>query len=391
MVRLKTDSRRVIAGLLSVAAVALVAVGCGSSSSSSSSGSANSAGSASSGGGSSNAGKGVTIGFVELFNEPYALQIANGIKAAAAQYGANVKVTGPSSLDPTGAISDFQNLTSSGAKGILVMAYPAELWKHPISTAVGQGIDVDTIDISSPGSGTNFHVGSPRQQMGAANAQLYAKQLGASAKGSVVAGICVPGLPQLTSPTQGFTTEISKLAPGIKVTTVATGGSDAQNFAAWERIVAQHSNALGFFGPCDQDLPSMVKIKQSSSGSKWLSTLTSGGENPIGWTAIPKGYLTSAVTQRGFVEGYVAAKLMLEHLVNHKAEPKGWIDTGFDLMTKSNVSQIAAALSSTSAAQSYYSGLIAKLTNNPPTISDENAQQDSFNVPTPTHNGSNVQ
>ena len=74
-------------------------------------------------------GKDIKLGFVQLFNEPYALQIAAGIKAAADEYGASVKVTGPDSLDPTGAISNFQNVVASGAQGILAMAYPEELWK----------------------------------------------------------------------------------------------------------------------------------------------------------------------------------------------------------------------------------------------------------------------
>jgi ABC-type sugar transport system substrate-binding protein len=378
--------------LVLVGVLAAAAAGCGSSGSSGSSASSASSGSSGSGGSSSQkqAGKGITIGFVELFDEPYALQIANGIKAAAAEYGASVKVSGPSSINPSQAITDFQNLATTGAKGILTMAYPAEQWTHPIATAIKQGIDVDTIDISSPASGASFHVGAPRQQMGAADAKVYAQKLGPHASGTVIAGICVPGLPQLTSPVQGFVTEMHKIDPGITVKTVATGGSDEQDFAAWQRIIAQNPTALGFFGPCDQDLPALVKLKQSSPSSKWLSTLTSGGENPIGWTAIPKGELTTAVTQRGFVEGYVAAKLMLEHLIYHKAEPKGWIDTGFDLMDKSTVAGVAKALSSTASAQAYYSGLLKKLTTNPPVVNPVDAQQNTFTEPNPSHTGSNV-
>jgi ABC-type sugar transport system substrate-binding protein len=114
-----------------------------------------------------------------------------------------VEAAGPSSIDPTTAISDFQNLVAAGVKGVLTMACPEQLWTHPIATAVGEGVAVDTIDISSPGSGASFHVGSPRPQMGAAVAQLYAQTLWSGVKGTVIAGLCVPGLPQLTSPTQG--------------------------------------------------------------------------------------------------------------------------------------------------------------------------------------------
>jgi hypothetical protein len=141
---------------------------------------------------------------------------------------------------------------------------------------------------------------------------------------------------------------------------------------------------------CDQDLPALVKLKQENPHSKWLNALTSGGENPIGSAAIPAGTLTSTVTQRGFVEGFVAAKLMLEGIINHRVQPKRWIDTGFDLMPKSNVAQVAAALKSPAAAEADYGGLTAKLTTNPPVINPENDQQNTFNEPNPPHTGSNV-
>jgi ABC-type sugar transport system substrate-binding protein len=393
-------------GLVLVAALfAVLIAACGSSSSSSggsggstsassaattSAGGSGSATSTSGGGSASTAGtgKGITIGFVELFNEPYALQIAEGIKAAAAKYGASVKISGPASLDPSTAISDFQNLAAAGAKGILVDAYPADQWKHPISQAVAQGVDVDTIDDSSPGSGTSFQVGAPQQAMGAADARVMAAQLGKGANGTVIAGICVPGLPVLVTPTLGFTKEMKKLEPGITVKQLATGGSDAQDFAAWQRIIAQNSSALGFFGPCDQDLPALIKLKQSDPGSKWLSTLTAGGENPIGWSGIPKGLMTAAITKRGFVQGYVAATLMLKHLVNKTPEPKGWINTGFDVLDKTTTPAIAKALSSSSAAESYYGGLLKKFTTDPPIQStDQNAQQTLFAAQNPSHNG----
>jgi ABC-type sugar transport system substrate-binding protein len=391
-------SRSRAVGVALVAALfAVVIAACGSSSSNASGGSSsassgNSGASTNTGSSTSSSvagtGKGITIGFVELFNEPYAIQIANGIKAAAARYGASVKVSGPASLDPSTAISDFQNLAAAGAKGILADAYPADQWKHPISQAVSQGIDVDTIDDSSPGSGTSFQVGAPQQAMGAADAEVMAAKLGKGATGTVIQGICVPGLPVLTTPALGFTKEMKTLEPGVSVKQVATGGSDAQDFAAWQRIIAQNSSALGFWGPCDQDLPALVKLKQSNPGSKWLSTLTAGGENPIGWTAIPKGLMTADITKRGFVQGYVAATLMLQHLVKKTPEPKGWINTGFDVLTKTTAPAIAKALLSSTAAEAYYGGLLKKYTTKPPIQStNQNAQQTLFAAQNPSHTG----
>ena len=144
-------SRKRLAALLATASAVAVTAALGFSGKPTSASTAHSAG-------------GVTIGFVPIFAEPYATQIAEGLDSAAKPFGASVKVSGPTSLDPTTAIADFQDLVPAGAKGVLPMAYPAQLWNKPISVAVGQGVDVDTIDISSPGSGSNFHTGR-RQQM----------------------------------------------------------------------------------------------------------------------------------------------------------------------------------------------------------------------------------
>jgi ribose transport system substrate-binding protein len=337
-------------------------------------------------------GKDIKLGFVQLFNEPYALQIAAGIKAAADEYGASVTVTGPDSLDPTGAISNFQNVVASGAQGVLAMAYPEELWKRPIETAVGQDVVVGTIDISSEAGGAATHTGAPRQQMGAALADEFAKQLPPDSSGDIIAGLCVPGLAQLTAPIEGFVTQMKTLLPNVKVTQVATAGDPAGNFAAWQRIIAKNPNALGFVGPCDQDVQSLVKVKEQSPNSKWLNGVTSGGENPLSSPSIQAGTLTATVSQRGFVEGYVAAKHMLEKLINKTDTPQGWIDTGFDLMTKDNSEDVATALASPEAAAAYYKGLTDKLIL--PTVAviePSNAQQDQFDTgPRPDHDGANI-
>ena len=134
------------------------------------------------------------------------------------------------------------------------------------------------------------------------------------------------------------------LLPNVKVTHVATAGDPAGNFAAWQRIIAKNPNALGFVGPCDQDLPSLVKVKEQSPDSKWLSGVTSGGENPLSSPSIQAGTLTvddlAARLRPGLRRGEAHARAADQQ----ERAPQGWIDTGFDLMTKENSEDVAAAL-----------------------------------------------
>ncbi len=398
---IKTRRSAAVVGVVSIAFIsaACSSTASGGSSSSSSSQGVDSSSSSATGGGTSSAGStgkingsNVTLGFVALNNQPFSLQIAQGVEAAAAEYGAKVKSSTPSQQDASSAVSNFQNLTTAGVQGIIVTAFPGDQWTKPIATAIKQGILVNSVDASSPQSGTSFHVGPPRQQMSAAIATELVKSFpnGKDSKGTVVAGICVAGVPEFDALAKGLRTKIAELAPGVKVIDVATGTSNAASFAAWQRIVPQNPDALAFVGFCDPDLPALVKLKQSAPGSKWLSGMTTGGENPVGWTAIPAGNLTIGMSQRGFVEGYVAAKLTLQKLVDGKAEPKGWIDSGVDLMTKDTVAAVSKALSSPEAAKAYYAGLLDKLTNNPQTFPDQAAEQTMYDQPMPQHDGTGV-
>jgi len=394
MKRYRTMKPRISAAVVGVVSMAVVSAACSSTSSggSSSSGSTGSGGSSSSGSTGKTSGSNVTLGFVALNDQPFSLQIAEGIKAAAAEYGAKVKTSTPSQQDASSAVSNFQNLTTAGVQGIIVTAFPGDQWKKPIAAAIGQGILVNSVDASSPLSGTSFHVGPPRQQMSAAVATELAKSFpnGKDTKGTVVAGVCVAGVPEFDALAKGLKGKMAELAPGVNVVEAATGTTNASSFAAWQRIVPQNPDALAFVGFCDPDLPALVKLKQSAPGSKWLGGMTTGGENPIGWSGIPAGNLAVGMSQRGFVQGYVAAKLTLQKLVDGKAEPKGWIDSGVDLMTKDTVAAVSKALSSTEAAKAYYAGLLDKLTNNPQTFPDQAAEQTVYDQPMPQHDGTGV-
>jgi ABC-type sugar transport system substrate-binding protein len=185
-----------------VCAVALVAVlgsvglaACGSSSSSSSSNSAStSSTSAASAGGTatsssasaSKSGVGIKVALVDIYNAPYTDEMAAGAKAAAAAVGASFTQTGPPGLNPTTAIADFQNVVASGAKGVLLMAYPAPLWKQPVNHAIAQGVTVATADDYANTSKATFHIGAPKVTMGEDLAKAFAAKLPADAKGTIV-------------------------------------------------------------------------------------------------------------------------------------------------------------------------------------------------------------
>lgn len=306
--------------------------------------------------------QGTKVGMIGLYNAPYMTNAASGARAAADEVDAVFTQYGPQGLDPNKAIADFQNAVAAGNKGLITFAYPSELWRAPIDRAVGQGVTVTTADIYSEGSKAVTHTGPPKLPMGAKLAEAYAAQLPKNATGKIVPGICVPGVKVTEAPMPGFTARMKQLRPGVEVAAPeATVGDPAQNFAAWQRIIAKYPDALGFVGLCDVDVPNLAKLKDRNPSATWLAGSTVGGDDAAQLAALRSGKLVGAISQRSWVQGYVGMKLILNHIGSGAPMPDGWINTGFDLVTKDNVDQISKVLSDPAAAKAYYGVMADKL------------------------------
>jgi ABC-type sugar transport system substrate-binding protein len=311
------------------------------------------------------AASGKKLVLVQLQSAPFYSQMQTGFKAAAAAQGFSVSVTGPPQLNPSTAVSDTQDAISAGTNGLLVSAFGS--FTPILNGAIKQNIAVCTVDVSDPGSKVPCHVGSPTANEGAALAKYFATKLGAHAKGDIVSGICVPGYPPLAAKITGFDDEMKTLEPGVKVLgPYNVTGAPTTNQAAWLRLASQNPKAIGFFGACDQDLPSLVRMKQQSKNAHYLIGAVAGGDDPTAMAAIRSGVLTAAINQHGYVDGYVGATLLIRHILHGTALPVGWLNTQFDLVTKANVNKIASVVNTATAgngkvAATYYAPLIKSI------------------------------
>ncbi|BEP14860.1 hypothetical protein acdb102_31710 [Acidothermaceae bacterium B102] len=283
--------------------------------------------------------KGITIAIDTLQRSPLGQNEAAGAMAAAAAAGATVKWIGPADLNPTEAIKDMQDAGNAGVKGEVVSAYPGDLFKVPID---GLGIPVTTIDLYSPGSKAATHFAPDKYELGVAMATEIAKALGANATGTVIAGICVPGLPALVAPQQGFIDTMKKLQPGVTIkANTPVDGDPTKNYGSWQRIISQNPTAIAFVGQCDQDTPNLIKLKTDSKGAKWLIASTSG-DSAANIAAVKSGIMTTIISQNGWPEGYLSAALLLQNIAKGTPLPKGWIDTGLTTITAANADEVTA-------------------------------------------------
>ena len=311
------------------------------------------------------------VAIITLYREPLAQQMAAGAELAAKEYGADFHWVGPPGLNPPAEIKLLQDEVAAGTKGIVLMMYPPELFARPINQAIEQGVTIVTADVGGTGSKATTHVGPGKTELGIAEAKVLAKQLGPDAKGYLQPGICVPGLPVLVAPFKGVAATLKRLVPGVTLKKeLNVTGDPATNFTAWQRIMTQNTDALGFIGNCDQDAPNLIKVKKSIPNAKFVIGDTSG-DSPAVLKAVKAGTMNVLISQSGFVDGYTAMKLVLEKLVNDKSPPKGWLDVGIETITKANADaaikvrqQIAAG--NLKAAYAYYKRAINRaLTSKP--------------------------
>lgn len=105
-------------------------------------------------------------------------------------------------------------------------------------------------------------------------------------------------------------------------------------------VIDQNPGGLAYVGYCENDLPSLVRIKEADPEADYL--ISSIGLNPDGLQGIADGTALAAIGQKPFMQGYVAMRAMLENLANGTDTPRGWIDVQPETVTAENVAEVAA-------------------------------------------------
>lgn len=284
--------------------------------------------------------KGAQVAVVPHFQSPFTQQFIVGAQAAATECNAKLVSGGPQGIDTPAQITQFKDFVTTGAKAIVVVAYPSALWVNPINQAVAKGVQVGTVDVASPFSKELIMAGPKESDFGRELGRATAAALGPNAKGTWVTGICFPGLDVLENRVTGFTEIMNQMEPNVTVAKEINVTFDpAQNFSAWQRLMQQNPNAIGVTGVCDGDADNIIKVR-SQQGGKWMVTVA-GGLDPTALKAVKDGQVAVLVDAQPFLQGYTAMRVLLIKLAGGNVQP-GWIDTGIGTVTSANVDQITA-------------------------------------------------
>jgi ABC-type sugar transport system substrate-binding protein len=268
-------------------------------------------------------------------------EMANGSKAAAQQSGVSLSELAPNGIDPASEVQMFQAATHTSQDGIAYMTTAPDVFVHPTSLASGQGIPMVAMDAAPlPGSGVSTLVANDNVALGAAVSTELIKKIPATAKGEIVMGNDIPGLPLLDARVKGMMDVIKAQRPNITIVGPLNVGAEAtDNYNHWNALVKAHPDALAYMEPGDQGAVSFQQITQQT-GKHFLV----GGcdIDPTALLAVKDGQVAVLGDPWHFMKGYIATTLLARHAIDKKALPQGWWNSGSGLVTETNVDQVSA-------------------------------------------------
>jgi len=316
-------------------------------------------------GGQKKAAEDVTLAMITATTTQNAFQeMALGAKAAASVEGIKLNSAAPNGINGPQEVQLFQAATRTSKDGIATMTTTPDLFVRPFSQAVARGIPQVSVDTPPPaGSNVATFVGNDNVQVGQVLANAILEKVPADAKGEIVLGNPIPGLPVLDQRVQGIKQVLQAKRPGIKVVgPLNTGPEPTQNFNAWTGIVRAHPNAIAFLDPGDQAAVSLARIQQQTH----KKLLVGGADvDPVALQAVKDGRVYALADPEHWLKGYIAIALLARQARDGTALPKGWWNPGASLVTAKNIDDILQRQRSSSTRAAWYKATVTKQLANP--------------------------
>jgi ABC-type sugar transport system substrate-binding protein len=316
-------------------------------------------------GGQRKAAKDVTLAMITATTTQNAFQeMAFGAKAAAGIEGVKLNSAAPNGINGPQEVQLFQAATQTSKDGIATMTTTPDLFVRPFSQAVARGIPQVSVDTPPPaGSNVTTFVGNDNVQVGQMLANAMLDKIPADAKGEIVLGNPIPGLPVLDLRVQGMKQVLQQKRPDIKlVGPLNTGPEPTQNFNAWQGIVKAHPTALAFMDPGDQAAVSLARIQQQT-GKKLL--VGGADVDPVALQAVKDGRVYALADPEHWLKGYIAIALLARQARDGKPLPKGWWNPGASLVTSKNIDEILKRQKNNATRTAYYKATVDKELANP--------------------------
>jgi ribose transport system substrate-binding protein len=290
---------------------------------------------------------------------PYWKTAGMGFTRAATLLKVRSDFDGPQNYDASAEKEAFDRAVQKKATGILLAVTDPTVLKDSIDKAVAAGIPVITIDSDALASKRLFFIGTNNYQAGFTGGQRLAQEL--HGRGNVVV-FTMPDQPNLQDRLRGYEDALGR-TPEIKVTRIVDIQGDPRiAFDTTTEIVGKEKDKVDAF-----------VCLEAQSGKEVASVLNSyhvtgkpvvamdTDQETLDW--IKKGVIVATIAQKPYTMAFVGLQ-MLDGLHHNKpaALDEDWskdsyapipafVDTGSDLIDKSNVDAFMQAGKNLASAQ----------------------------------------
>lgn len=276
---------------------------------------------------------------------PYWKTAGAGFTNAAAQMKVRSDFEGPQTYDPNAEKEAFDRAVQKKATGILLGVTDPAVLRDSIDKAIAAGIPVITIDSDAAASKRLFFIGTNNYQAGFTGGQRLAQEL--HGKGNVVV-FTMPGQPNLQDRLHGYKEALAR-TPDIKITRVVDIQGDPRiAFDTTTEIIGKEKDKVDAF-VCLEAQSGKEVASVLNSYHVTGKTVMAMDTDPETLDWIKKGAIAATIAQKPYTMAFVGLQ-MLDGLHHHRpasleedwskdsyAPIPAFVDTGSDLIDKSNV------------------------------------------------------
>jgi len=276
---------------------------------------------------------------------PYWKTAGAGFSNAASQFKVRADFAGPQNYDAKAERDALDQAVQKKATGILLAVTDPGVLKDSIDKAVEAGVPVVTVDSDAPASKRLFFIGTNNYEVGFAGGQRLAQEL--KGKGNVVV-FTMPDQHNLQDRLHGYKDALAR-TPDIKVTRLVDIQGDPRiAFDTTTQIVGKERDKVDAFVCLEaQSGKEVAGVLNSYHVSGKVVMAMDTDQETLDW--IKKGVIAATIAQKPYTMAFVGLQ-MLDDLYHHRPAvlDRDWskdsyapipvfVDTGSDLIDKSNV------------------------------------------------------
>jgi ribose transport system substrate-binding protein len=271
------------------------------------------------------------------------------------------------SFQPPGQLTQEEQVQAAidtGKKGLIVSCVNNDTGTL-LDQAVRQGVQVLTFDSDCPGSDRFTYYSIDNEKAGATAAELLAKVMGEGPR-TVAILTGREGADNLENRVKGFKDALQRIRPEVEV----VGENDEKVYRCEETaescraaiedngLLDRHANLDGLFitglwgvqaaCACDTAGENCSRCGDKTLMPKWKAAADEGLKTvsfdtlPFQLMLVQEGYLSALISQKYFGWGYETVNLMFSQLTDKKFVVPDFVDSGFDVICRSNWKEMLA-------------------------------------------------